>query len=105
MKFFGIFVGLFFAILPSMAQAFTIPGGLPSDSSIAATAINSLGVDLLHTTARPEANALISPYSIEAALVMTYAGADGVTREEMAKVLHIREDEGQVHSSFAALQK
>jgi serine protease inhibitor len=32
--------------------------------------------------------ALLSPYSIQAALAMTYAYADGDTRAEMAKVLH-----------------
>jgi serpin B len=71
----------------------------------AADAINSLGIDLLRQTGKADANALLSPYSIETALVMTYAGADGVTRDEMAKVLHLTNDEGAVHSSFGLLQR
>src|SRR5579862_8539058 len=101
MKFFARFLILFLVILPAMAHAFSLPGGMPADPSFAAASINSLGVDLLHTTARPEANALISPYSIESALVMTYAGADGATRDEMTKVLHLGGDEAMVNGSFA----
>lgn len=71
----------------------------------AASAINSFGVDLLRKTAKPDANALLSPYSLETGLVMTYAGADGVTRDEMAKVLHLGSDEKQTHNSFGLLQR
>src|SRR6266850_91151 len=74
-------------------------------TSAATTAINALGIDLLHRTGKPVANALISPYSIQSALAMTYAGADGVTRDEMAKVLHYPKDEAETHRSFAALRK
>jgi serpin B len=74
-------------------------------SSTATTAINSLGVDLLQHSAKPDANTLLSPYSIQAALAMTYAGAEGVTRDEMAKVLHYPADEAAIHRSFSELQK
>jgi serpin B len=84
-------------------QAFA--AGTPSPGQIAADAINSLGIDLMHTTARANANALISPYSVETALVMTYAGADGKTRAEMQRVLHLPDDDAQTHRSFAALQR
>ena len=77
----------------------------PNDpASVAASAVNTIGIDLLHQTGRSEANALLSPYSIETALAMTYAGADGKTREEMARVLHLRGNDAQVSESFAALQ-
>ena len=102
MKFFVRFLFLM-TILPGMAQAFSTSMVVPADP--AALAINSLGIDLLHATARPEANALLSPYSVETALVMTYAGADGVTRDQMAKVLHLNGDEGTTHRSFAELQQ
>ena len=36
---------------------------------------------------------------------MTFAGADGKTRTEMARVLHFSENADETHSSFAALQK
>lgn len=74
-------------------------------TTTAARAINALGIDLLHQTGNPGANALLSPYSIQSALAMTYAGADGDTRAEMAKVLHYPKDDAEVHRSFAALRK
>ena len=37
-------------------------------------------------------------------MVMAYAGADGVTRDEMAKVLHYPKDEAELHRSFAELR-
>jgi len=73
--------------------------------SPAAAAINSLGIDLLQRTGKPDANALLSPYSIQSALAMAYAGADGATRDEMAKVLHYPKDEAKLHLSLSALQK
>lgn len=36
---------------------------------------------------------------------MTFAGADGETRTEMARVLHLQPDGDAVHRTFAALQK
>ena len=74
-------------------------------TSIAANAINAHGIDLLQKIGKPGENALISPYSIQNALVMTYAGAEGDTRIEMAKVLHYPKEDAELHQSFAALQK
>lgn len=74
------------------------------DPTMAAQAINALGVDLLSKGTTPGANALISPHSIQSALAMTYAGADGDTRREMAAVLHYPDDEVALHGSFSALQ-
>lgn len=79
--------------------------GAPSPQQAAANSINSLGIDLMRTTAQSNANALISPYSIETALVMTYAGADGQTRKEMKRVLHLTGEDEETHRSFAALQQ
>ena len=36
---------------------------------------------------------------------MTYAGADGETRTEMAHILHFPKDDDTIHASFAALDK
>ncbi|MFZ4683582.1 MAG: serpin family protein [Terrimicrobiaceae bacterium] len=69
----------------------------------AATAVNALGIDLLAHAVKPGANTVLSPYSIQIALAMTYAGAEGETREEMARVLHY--PAGEVHTGFSALQK
>lgn len=69
------------------------------------TAINALGLELLARTGKPSQNALISPYSIQCALAMAYAGADGITKTEMAKALHYPPDEQEVHRSFSTLQQ
>ena len=76
-----------------------------ADTDAAANAINALGIDLLAKTGGPLQNELISPYSIECALTMTYAGAAGKTREEMAAVLHLPKDDAGLNNSFAALNK
>jgi serpin B len=70
---------------------------------LAATATNQLGVDLHRQLATGNENLCVSPYSIESALAMTFAGADGETRTEMAHVLHFPTD-GNVPASFSALQ-
>ena len=72
--------------------------------SIAATPINALGIDLLRQMAPHQANALLSPYSIQMAMAMACAGADGQTRAEMIRVLHYSNDENVVNRSFADLQ-
>ena len=51
-----------------------------------------------------EGNLCLSPYSVSCALAMTLAGADGETRTEMARVLHV-DLSSDVDPSFAALQK
>ena len=71
----------------------------------AAKAVNALGLDLLTKAQGTKANALVSPYSIQSALAMTFAGAAGDTHAEMARVLHYAGDEAGLHESFAALQK
>jgi len=75
----------------------------PANSN-AVYAVNALGIDLLRHTAQPGANALLSPYSIQMALVMTCAGADGQTRDEMVRVLHYPQGEDHLNRSFANLQ-
>ena len=74
------------------------------DPAIAVQAVNALGLDLLAKGTEANSNALLSPYSIQAAMAMAYAGADGDTRTQMAKVLHYPQDEHALHQSFAALQ-
>jgi serpin B len=55
-----------------------------------ALANNSLGLDLYRLEAAAQkGNVLLSPFSIQAALCMTFGGADGQTKTEMAKVLHL----------------
>lgn len=82
-----------------MLTAFT------SAADPAAMAINRLGLDLLGRTAVPDRNALLSPYSLQATLSMTHAGASGVSRAEMARTLHHPEDPETFGNAFAALDR
>jgi serpin B len=88
---------LFSALVAAMAHA-------ASNFDIAAGATNQFAVDLHRQLATDENNLCISPYSIESALAMTFAGADGETRTEMARVLHFTGDASSVSASFASLQ-
>jgi serine protease inhibitor len=87
---------LFGALLITMAHAAT-------NFDLAAKATNELGVDLHRQLATADENLCISPYSIDSALAMTFAGADGETRSEMARVLHFPNG-GDLPGSFSALQ-
>jgi serpin B len=88
---------VFGALLVTMAHGET-------SFDLAAKATNELGVDLHRQLASgSDQNLCISPYSIDSALAMTFAGADGETRNEMARVLHFPNG-GDLPFSFSALQ-
>jgi serpin B len=72
--------------------------------SLAAQAINGLGLELLPRLGAAGVNTVFSPYSLQAALAMVFAGAEGGTRSEMAQVLHYPADAERLHGSFANLQ-
>ena len=92
-----LIVHVFGALLVTIAQGIT-------SFEWAAKATNQLGVDLHRQLATGDENLCISPYSIDSALAMTFAGADSETRNEMARVLHFPND-GDVPASFFALQQ
>lgn len=70
----------------------------------AAKVTNELGIDLFGKNSAGEGNLCLSPYSISCALVMTLAGADGETRTEMSRVLHV-DSNVNIDQSFTELQK
>ncbi len=74
-----------------------------ADTDPAASAINALGLDLERPIAAAGGNTCLSPYSIQTALAMAYAGADGATRAEMARVLHYPADEAAFNESLVDL--
>jgi serpin B len=88
---------LFGALVVAMAHGAT-------NFDLAAKATNEFAVDLHRQLAIDSKNLCISPFSIENALGMTFAGADGDTRFEMARVLHFPSDASAVAASFGSLQ-
>ena len=96
MKHLLLVLGVFGARTAAMAQGAT-------NLDLAAKATNELAVELHRQLATGDENLCVSPYSIESALAMTYIGADGETRTEMARVLHFPIDSGEP-ASFSALQ-
>ncbi len=71
----------------------------------AADAINAFGADLYTVLALSAGggNLVFSPASIETALAMTYAGADGDTAAEMADALHFQLQGDALHQAFNSL--
>lgn len=68
----------------------------------AVDAINKFAFDLYKHFQQQGGNLFLSPMSITAALAMTYAGANGATAAEMARVLHLGTEPG-VHEAFREL--
>lgn len=94
----------FFCSLLIALPALTGLRSLAAETSIntaAAESINALGIDLYRKAAG--GNLLLSPFSIQSALAMTYAGAGGVTRDEMRTALHYPEGEKALHTAMKQL--
>ena len=92
-------------LLTLLVSTFAATPLFSAGSYSAASAVNQLGLDLLLKLAKGNGNLCLSPYSIQTALAMTYAGSDGDTRVEMAKVLHYPEGDPELSDSFAALRR
>ncbi|HEY7002332.1 MAG TPA: serpin family protein [Candidatus Udaeobacter sp.] len=93
-----------FLMLQLFGTLMAVMGHAATNFDLAAKATNELGVDLHRQLAKGNENLCVSPFSIETALAMTFAGADGDTRAEMARVLHFTSDPSAVAASFASLQ-
>jgi len=75
------------------------------DAGLASSATNQFAVDLHRQLATGDQNLCVSPYSVETALAMTFAGADGETRDQMSRVLHLSKNGDAVDASFSSLQR
>jgi len=83
----------------------TLPRVPAADLNAAVQGNNAFAIDLyrqLATKERANENIFFSPFSITAAMAMTYAGARGETATQMAKVLHFNADQDQFHPAFAS---
>jgi len=71
---------------------------------LAARAINDFAFDLYKELATEGGNIFFSPYSISAALTMTFAGAREETANEMASTLRFAGNEAEIHASVKSIQ-
>ncbi len=91
------------AIADEAAPTVAVP---PEDLKALVEANNQFAIDLYKKIAEKETgNIFFSPYSIHAALSMTYAGARGETAAQMAKVLGIEKLGDRVHPAQAELAR
>ncbi len=61
-------------------------------------------VELYRRVVQHGGNIFFSPFSVSEALAMTYAGAGGDTKRQMASVLHFDALGGYLHAAFSSLQ-
>jgi serpin B len=64
---------------------------------------NQFAFELYDELSKEHENVFFSPYSIDVALTMTYEGANGKTKEEIGRALHIPTDDMLRRSSYAKL--
>ena len=65
---------------------------------------SAFAVDLYRQLRLEKGNVFFSPYSISAALAMTYAGAREKTEKEMAETLHFSLSQADLHPAFGELR-
>lgn len=73
------------------------------DMAVVVEGNNRFALDLYDAAGAEEGNLFFSPFSINAALSMVYAGAEGETEAQLADVLGVGLDEGVWHDNLAAL--
>ncbi len=64
---------------------------------------NKFTFELFSMVADEQKNIFLSPFSVSAALAMTYEGARGKTRKEMSEVLHFPENAKEINESYKEL--
>ncbi len=97
------------ALAMALTLGATLTSAGPSDLPALVQGQNALAVDLYRQLRRsPDfqgRNIIFSPYSILSALAMTYAGAAGETRAQMARAFRITLADARFHAACGALLK
>jgi serpin B len=81
----------------------TTPSASSADLSALAEGNTAFALDLYQELKGESGNLFYSPYSISLALAMTYAGARGVTAQQMASALQFSLSQEKLHPAFNAL--
>jgi len=89
-----------FALAQSDLPRETAPQVPAADQEQLASGNTAFALDLYAQVRGQSGNLFFSPYSISAALAMTYAGAQGQTETEMAEALHFGLPQSQLHAAF-----
>lgn len=97
----AIMIGVLLAV-PAARSLAAVPSG-PSVAGSFVQENNAFAVKLFRQLGASEGNLFFSPYSISAALGMTYDGARGITAREMASALHFRVPQKELPHAFKAL--
>jgi serpin B len=80
------------------------PDASYSDMEALASGNNEFALALYRQlSASDDGNLFFSPYSLSVALAMTYAGAEGATKEQMAETLNFILEEEDLHAAFNKL--
>jgi hypothetical protein len=74
-------------LIPMLVGALAVVLPPRTDAAAVAESINGFGLDLHRRLATGGGNSVASPWSIESALAMTYAGASGQTKAESRPIV------------------
>jgi serpin B len=88
---------------PDSLQSFTPPAASAEAVRNAAESNNTFAIELYRRLARAPGNVCASPLSIDVVLAMTYAGAAGPTREQIACVLNAKSPAAAFHPALGKL--
>ena len=90
-------------VLKSDLSRNTAPEFNETDLETLVNGNNSFAFNLYQVLKEEKSNLFYSPYSISAALAMTYAGARGDTEKAMAEALHFDLPQDRLHPAFNGL--
>lgn len=90
-------------LLASTGTRVLIPDNKENELDLLVSDNNTFAIDLYHAVRDEEENLFFSPYSISAAMAMTWAGARNQTEIQMANTLQFNFSQEKLHSLFNEL--